>query len=166
MPVQNPMMYQPPTYNPVNLPQRPIYGQQMNQPNLASLGQSNISMTSNLTGRIIQNENEITPNEVAMDGSVSLFPLGDYSAIIAKQWNANGTISTIKYVPVVDNEDGKDDQIAELRTQIQQKDLAASQCAQNAYLIDQLRPAAVPAFQVPNPYANYGFGCYCNNNVA
>lgn len=297
MPVQNPMMYQPPTYDPVNLPQRPIYGQQMNQPNLASLGQSNISMTSNLTGRIIQNENEITPNEVAMDGSVSLFPLGDYSAIIAKQWNANGTISTIKYVPVVDNEDGnnrgaaaattsdlqngfdtqsilnklnginsglcdgfyamnsgmlqgnfglqqainqvavgamqntnalqtqlaecccenrqgqaqiqyqmatdtcaitnsinqaarditdnananyrqlhdeliamrmedKNDQIAELRTQIQQKDLAASQCAQNAYLIDQLRPAAVPAFQVPNPYANYGFGCYCNNNVA
>lgn len=23
--------------------------------------------------------------------------------------------------------------------------------------------AAVPAFTVPNPYANYGFGCYCGS---
>lgn len=52
---------------------------------------------------------------------------------------------------------------AQLRTEIQQKDLAASQCAQNAYLIQQLRPAAIPAFNVPNPYANYGYGCYCNS---
>lgn len=28
---------------------------------------------------------------------------------------------------------------------------------------NQLRPAAVPAFTVPNPYANYGFGCYCGS---
>lgn len=117
MPVQNPMMYNPPTYNPINIPQRPIYGQQPSyQPSLATLGQNNISTASGLTGRIIQTENEITPNEVAMDGSVSLFPLGDYSAIIAKQWNANGTISTIKYVPVVENEDGKDVEPSKLDT--------------------------------------------------
>ena len=24
--------------------------------------------------------------------------------------------------------------------------------------------AAVTAFTVPNPYANYGFGCYCGSN--
>lgn len=24
--------------------------------------------------------------------------------------------------------------------------------------------AAVPAFTVPNPYANYGFGCYCGSS--
>lgn len=117
MPVQNPMMYNPPTYNPINIPQRPIYGQQPSyQPSLATLGQNNISTASGLTGRIIQTENEITPNEVAMDGSVSLFPLGDYSAIIAKQWNANGTISTIKYVPVMENEDGKDVEPSKLDT--------------------------------------------------
>lgn len=121
-------------------------------------------MTGGLTGRIIQTESDITPNEVAMDGSVSLFPLGDYSAIIAKQWNANYRQLHDELIAM--RMEDKNDQIAELRTQIQQKDLAASQCAQNAYLIDQLRPAAVPAFQVPNPYANYGFGCYCNNNVA
>ena len=60
----------------------------------------------------------------------------------------------------------KNDQIAQLRTELQQKDLAASQCAQNAYLIEQLRPAAVPAFNVPNPYSSYGYGCYCNSAVS
>lgn len=123
MPVQNQMMYNPPTYNPINVPQRPIYGQQPTyQPSLASLGQNNLSSNtaSGLTGRIIQTENEITPNEVAMDGSVSLFPLVDYSAIIAKQWNANGTISTIKYVPVVDNEDSKDIEPSKLDTLTEQ----------------------------------------------
>ena len=55
-----------------------------------------------------------------MDGSVSLFPLGDYSAIIAKQWNANGTISTIKYVPVMDNEDSKDAEPSKLDTLTEQ----------------------------------------------
>ena len=121
MPVQNQMMYNPPAYNPINLPQRPFYGQQQSyQPNLASLGQNNSQMPGGLTGRIIQTENDITPNEVAMDGSVSLFPLGDYSAIIAKQWNANGTISTIKYVPVVDNEDSKDAEPSKLDTLTEQ----------------------------------------------
>lgn len=69
------------------------------------------------------------------------------------------------FYPTLGMED-KNDQIAQLRTEIQQKDLAASQCAQNAYLIQQLRPAAVPAFNVPNPYAGCGYGCYCNQSVA
>lgn len=56
----------------------------------------------------------------------------------------------------------KDAQIADLTRQLGQKDLAASQCAQNAYLISQLRPAPVPAFNVPNPNATVGYGCYCN----
>lgn len=55
----------------------------------------------NLAGRVVQNEQEITPQEVAMDGSISLFPLGDYSCIIAKQWNSDGTIKTLRFVPEV-----------------------------------------------------------------
>lgn len=34
-----------------------------------------------------------------MDGSVSLFPQNDYSAIYAKTWTKDGTIATVKYVP-------------------------------------------------------------------
>lgn len=49
--------------------------------------------------RIINDPKEIMPNEVPMDGSVSLFPTADYSCIYAKAWNANGMIDTVKYVP-------------------------------------------------------------------
>lgn len=57
--------------------------------------------------------------------------------------------------------DAKDQTIASQQAAINKLELTASQCAQNQYLVNQLRPAAVPAFTVPNPYANYGFGCYC-----
>lgn len=60
--------------------------------------------------------------------------------------------------------DAKDQTIASQQAAINKLELTASQCAQNQYLVNQLRPAAVPAFTVPNPYANYGFGCYCGSN--
>lgn len=79
--------------------------------------------------------------------------------------NANANYRAMHDELVAMRMEDKNDQITQLRTELQQKDLAASQCAQNAYLIQQLRPTAVPAFNVPNPYANYGYGCYCNNGV-
>lgn len=44
--------------------------------------------------------------------------------------------------------------------------LAASQSAQNTYLVNQLRPAPTPAYVVANPYCcnttpAYGYGCGC-----
>lgn len=39
--------------------------------------------------------------------------------------------------------------------------LAASQAAQNNYIINQLRPAPNPAYIVPNPYCNCNNGCGC-----
>lgn len=77
--------------------------------------------------------------------------------------NANANYRQIHDELIAIRMEDKNDQIAQLRTEIQQKDLAASQYAQNAYLIQQLRPTAIPAFNVPNPYANYGYGCYCNS---
>lgn len=62
--------------------------------------------------------------------------------------------------------DAKDAKIAEQQQIISQLNLSRSQTDQNQYLISQLRPAAVPAFNVPNPYASYGYGCYsgcCNS---
>lgn len=52
-----------------------------------------------LPGRVVQNPNDIRPNEVAMDGNVTYFPMSDYSCIFAKQWKADGTIETVRYVP-------------------------------------------------------------------
>ena len=39
-----------------------------------------------------------------MDGSVSLFPTNDLSMIFAKAWRADGTIQTIMYKPVAQEE--------------------------------------------------------------
>lgn len=52
-----------------------------------------------LPGRVVNNSDEITPQEVPMDGSVSLFPQQDYSCIYAKTWTKEGTIATMKFVP-------------------------------------------------------------------
>lgn len=52
--------------------------------------------------------------------------------------------------------------IQDLRDRLQASQLANSQCAQNAYLIDQLRPCARPAYITCSPYAAaYGNGCGC-----
>lgn len=58
--------------------------------------------------------------------------------------------------------EAKDEMIASLRTQIESLNLAQSQANQNNYLISQLRPAAIPAYTVPNPYYGYGYSCGCN----
>lgn len=54
----------------------------------------------------------------------------------------------------------KDEKIAELTAQLNRADLAASQAAQNTYLINELKPCPQPAYVVPNPYCN----CRCNTS--
>lgn len=54
---------------------------------------------SSIPGRVVNTSDEITPQEVPMDGSVSLFPQSDYSCIYAKTWTKEGTIATMKFVP-------------------------------------------------------------------
>ena len=76
--------------------------------------------------------------------------------------NANANYRQLHDELVAMRMEDKDAQIADLTRQLGQKDLAASQCAQNAYLISQLHPSPIPAFTVPNPNATVGYGCYCN----
>lgn len=55
----------------------------------------------------------------------------------------------------------KNEQIAELRSQVQALNLAQSQANQNNYLLGRLQPAPVPSYQVASPYTTYaGCGCY------
>jgi hypothetical protein len=53
------------------------------------------------------------------------------------------------------------DKIATLTADNQALKFAASQAAQNAYLVNELRPCPVPAYTVPNPYCcnTYFGGC-------
>lgn len=53
------------------------------------------------------------------------------------------------------------DKISTLTAENQGLKLAASQAAQNNYLVSQLRPAPIPSYQVPNPYAYQGGNCAC-----
>lgn len=50
-------------------------------------------------------------------------------------------------------------EVQALRDKVQELSLAQSQCAQNAYLTQALRPFPVPAYQVSNPYCGCGAGC-------
>ena len=51
-----------------------------------------------IPGRMIYSPDEIMPQEVAMDGSVSLFPMHDWSCVYGKWWTSNGQIQTVKFV--------------------------------------------------------------------
>ena len=52
-----------------------------------------------ILGHMVSNPNEITPQEIPMDGSISLFPMQDGSAVIGKFWDSNGQIKTIRFIP-------------------------------------------------------------------
>ena len=54
-----------------------------------------------LTGRTVRSAQEVTPQEVPMDGTLALFPLADGTAIIGKRWTPEGTISEVRYVPEI-----------------------------------------------------------------
>ena len=63
------------------------------------------------------------------------------------------------------------DKISSLENENQSLRLAASQSAQNQYLVNELRPCPVPAYITCNPWAasygfntynGYGCGCGCN----
>lgn len=86
--------YQPynPMFNP-NIP-NPNYPSQPQQSPLQSYQQC----PPVIPGRVVADINEVTPNEIPMDGRVSLFPKNDYSCIYAKAWNSDGTITTVKFV--------------------------------------------------------------------
>ncbi len=51
-------------------------------------------------------------------------------------------------------------EVQALRDKVTDLQFQQSQCAQNAYLINQLRPCPVPAYITSSPYAQYN-GCGC-----
>jgi len=57
------------------------------------------------------------------------------------------------------------DKIATLQAENQGLRFAASQAAQNAYLVSELRPCPVPAYTVPNPYCCNTYVSTCGNGL-
>lgn len=92
------------------------YNQFYNQPYLQqqrfqTLGQQQfqqpyVQQTNQMIyGKIVNAQENITANDVPMDGNTAFFPKSDMSEIYAKSWNANdGSINTVVYKPFCDNE--------------------------------------------------------------
>lgn len=64
-------------------------------------------MPQGINGKVVQVMENITANDVPMDGSVAFFPKQDMSEIYAKSWNADGTIKTIVYKPYTTPKDNQ-----------------------------------------------------------
>lgn len=73
--------------------------------------------------------------------------------------NQNANYRALHDEIVANRMEDKNAQIQSLQSQVQALNLAQSQANQNTYLISQLRPTPVPAYQVANPYAGFGYGC-------
>lgn len=75
----------------------------MQQPQIEqvqSVNQLQQQMPRGVNGRVVQSVEMITANDVPMDGSAAFFPMQDMSAILAKSWNADGTIKTVIFKPI------------------------------------------------------------------
>lgn len=90
----------PQYYNPLAQVQNRAIDYQQNMPNTYQQNQ----IVQGINGKIIAEMSQITANDVPMDGSVAFFPKHDLSEVYAKSWNADGTIRTVTYKPVLDNE--------------------------------------------------------------
>lgn len=101
-PYQNNIPMPSPYQNNVPMPQYTQYNPMPNQ----APQQTQQFVPIQIHGHTIKDEStEIAPNDVPMDGSVSLFPTENYSCIFAKHWNKDGKITTTKFVPVPADED-------------------------------------------------------------
>lgn len=78
--------------------------------------------------------------------------------------NCNNNYRSLHDEMVASQIEAKNSRIAELEAKVARADLDASQARQNEYLINAIRPAAIPSYQVPNPYYGYGYqnNCCCN----
>lgn len=64
----------------------------------------NYGIHPGINGKMVLSVENITANDVPMDGTVAFFPKQDLSEIYAKQWAANGTINTVVYKPYIEGD--------------------------------------------------------------
>lgn len=74
-----------PSYMPLQSTTVPPYS----QPNMQTPQQASIR------GYFVNNENDIPPQDVPMDGTMAFFPTSDGKTVIGKRWNGNGGIETV-----------------------------------------------------------------------
>lgn len=78
--------------------------------------------------------------------------------------NQNNNYRAIHEELIANKLEMKNDRIAELQSQVNKLQLSASQQAQNAYLLGELKANPVPAYVVPNPNCCYN-PCSCTGTT-
>ena len=106
----NPYQQQPMNYNQVftNYPQIAQNIPQRIQPE-----------PQGIMGKIVQNAEMITANDVPLNGSVAFFPKQDLSEIYAKSWTADGVIRTMTFKPI------QNEEVSNLSTEITESQIGA-----------------------------------------
>lgn len=105
-PYQTPIYNQPVQYGQQYAPYNPYVNQpriDANQNYAQALQQVQPQMpvqNLGINGKVVPAVENITANDVPMDGSVAFFPKQDMTEIYAKSWNADGTIRTIVFKPI------------------------------------------------------------------
>ena len=86
-------------------------------------------------GRWIKNPEEVLPRDIPDDGSVALFPLSDFSQIIAKAWKSDGTIEEVRYIP---------EQTAKPEEAVDTNQRILEELAENRQALDQIMDMLTP----------------------
>lgn len=100
--------YQQPQMNPYQNSYQPIQNpymaqmqyQQNFQPQIPQIQQPQQQQTQGLICKPVVDASNVSPNDVPMDGNPAVFPKNDFKEIYVKSWTPNGTIQTIVYKPV------------------------------------------------------------------
>lgn len=93
-------------YNPYQQQQQPMNYNPVftNYPQMTQNIPQRIQQEPQIMGKIVQNAEMITANDVPLNGSVAFFPKQDLSEIYAKSWTADGVIRTMKFKPIQNEE--------------------------------------------------------------
>lgn len=90
-PIQNPYMAQMNQYQ-QGAQMFPAQNQNLNM----------VQQPQGLIGKVVNDVSAVSPNDVPMDGNIAIFPKNDMSEIYCKQWKQDGTIQTVVYKPILD----------------------------------------------------------------
>lgn len=120
-PYSQPMMNNPypNNYNPMLSPQQRLMQMeqqypQFNQQNQFMQQPVQQNQSQGIVGKIVNDFSELTANDVPMNGSAAFFPKADGSEMQVRSWTANGTIQTIVYKPVLEQNQAEDTSIPQM----------------------------------------------------
>ncbi len=86
---------------------------------------SGANQPQGLVGKMVNDVSMVSPNDVPMDGNVAIFPKNDMSEIYCKQWKQDGTIQTVVYKPILEQNPQEGTNIPQMNFNVLNEDVRA-----------------------------------------